>query len=88
MYLRDAATGKEVGAVDSPNHMLWLDEDISEAAVKELVVTGLAAMIMLAPLNGWNADMAVVTDGPGGRMHWVHPVLDRLVPDLNEEEKR
>lgn len=77
MYLVDRETGEVLG--NANDNYLSLHREFSEVMAEELVITGTAAQIMLAPLM--HNDMTIAVDGPEGREEWRYQV-----PGWEDEE--
>ncbi|RFU30150.1 hypothetical protein B7463_g6186, partial [Scytalidium lignicola] len=68
MYLIDPATKEILG--DANDNYLALHQELPKMAVEELVITGTAAQILLAPFM--HNDMSIATCGPEGRGQWKY----------------
>ena len=68
VYLTDPATKEVLG--DANDNYMALRKEMPEDVVEELVITGTAAQVMLAPLM--YGSMQIAAQGPEGRERWKY----------------
>ncbi|KAH8803535.1 hypothetical protein F5884DRAFT_509028 [Xylogone sp. PMI_703] len=83
MYLKDPVTGEILG--DANDNCLTLNSELPEEAVKELVITGTAAQVLLVHLMG--NDMKIAAQGPEGRSQWKYQEPDWWDNEEPEEDE-
>lgn len=71
LRLEDPVTKEEFGHANV--NFLSFHGNVPEAAIEELVISGTAALIMLAPLM--HDDMSIAIEGPDGHEQWKSSAL-------------
>jgi hypothetical protein len=86
LFLIDPATQEEL--CESNDNYLILKQELPEAAVEEIAITGTAAMFLLAGLM--HNDMTIASEGPDGCIRWKYQEPNwwenEEADDENEEE--
>ncbi|KAK7063683.1 hypothetical protein R3P38DRAFT_9102 [Favolaschia claudopus] len=80
LWLRDNVTEEVFG--DSNDNYMALSKELPREAVDELVITGTAALIMLAGLM--HNDMTIAVEGPAGAAQWRYQVPGWWETEIDE----